>query len=429
VSWGIGQYFFINNAVKIHDLASYPGVSMAVLETMAELKRGTVEILVEQDFVQRLGKQQSLRIKFGMDPTAPDIHLGHTVILNKLRQFQLLGHKILFLVGDFTATIGDPTGKNVTRQPLSHEEVLANARTYQEQAFKILDPELTEVCFNSHWLEALRPAELIKLAATQTVARMLERDDFSKRYAANQPISIHEFLYPLLQGYDSVAMRADVELGGNDQKFNLLMGRELQKHYGQEQQTIMTLPLLEGTDGVKKMSKSLGNYIGITDPAPEMFGKVMSISDELMWRYFDLLSFRPIEDIDALRTQIQEGRNPRDVKFELAHELVARFHSDESANAARQDFLQRFQRNEIPDNLEEIIIFAEGNIRVAHVLRQAGLVASTSEAMRMIKQGAVKVDGERIEDVNTELHSGAEHVLQVGKRRIARVFLNQKNTD
>jgi len=395
---------------------------MTPKEALQEIKRGAVEILLEAELEERLKEGKPLRVKLGFDPTAPDIHLGHTVILNKLRQFQQLGHKVLFLIGDFTAMIGDPTGKNVTRQPLTREMVLENAKTYEAQAFKILDPDRTEVMANSTWMDKLSAADLIRLASTQTVARMLERDDFDKRYAANQPIAIHEFLYPLLQGYDSVAMEADVELGGTDQKFNLLAGRELQKQYGQRPQIVLTMPLLEGLDGVKKMSKSLGNYVGITDEPDDMFGKIMSISDELMWRYFELLSFRPMSEIDQFRKDVDGGKNPRDVKFTLAEEIVARFHSVDAAESAKTHFIERFRNHALPTDLEEQeIATSEEALGIAHLLKRAGLVNSTSDAFRMIKQGAVRIDGERIEDKQLHIPVGESRLYQVGKRRFAKV--------
>lgn len=396
-------------------------------EALQEIRRGAVEIIVEAELLQRIQQGKSLRVKLGMDPTAPDIHLGHTVVLNKLRQFQDLGHEVLFLVGDFTAMIGDPSGKNVTRQPLSREQVLINAKTYQEQAFKILNPEKTKVMFNSDWMDKLSSADLIRLSATSTVARMLERDDFDNRYKANQPIAIHEFLYPLLQGYDSVAMCADVELGGGDQKFNLLMGRELQKHFGQQPQCILTMPLLEGTDGVQKMSKSLGNYIGITEPPDEIFGKIMSISDELMWRYYELLSFRSVSEINQWRHEVYEGRNPRDIKILLAEELVTRFYNVNVAKETHQRFVERFRYHDLPrDLVEQRIIVSDQKLGIAYILKNAGLVNSTSDAIRMIKQGAVKIDGERIENHRLELPINELHVYQVGKRRFAKVKLVAK---
>ncbi|MDG1467892.1 MAG: tyrosine--tRNA ligase [Glaciecola sp.] len=389
-----------------------------------EIKRGADEILIEDELIERLKEGKPLKIKAGFDPTAPDLHLGHTVLINKLRAFQQLGHEVIFLIGDFTGLIGDPTGKNVTRKPLSREEVLANAETYKEQVFKILDPAKTTVRFNSEWMEKLGAAGMIKLAASQTVARMLERDDFKKRYGNNQPIAIHEFLYPLVQGWDSVALESDVELGGTDQRFNLLMGRELQKSQGQRQQTVLMMPLLEGLDGVQKMSKSLNNYIGITDAPNDMFGKIMSISDELMWRYFDLLSFRPIEEIAQLKITVAEGANPRDTKIELAKEIIARFHDDAAAVSAHQDFIQRFQKNAIPDDMPELTVaLSTEGMGIASLLKEANLVASTSEAMRMIKQGAVKIDGEKVDDPKHQLTAAGEAVYQVGKRKFARITL------
>ena len=394
-------------------------------QALAEIKRGCEEILLEEELIAKLKEGKPLKIKAGFDPTAPDLHLGHTVLINKLRTFQQLGHDVIFLIGDFTGMIGDPTGKNVTRKPLTRDDVLANAQTYKEQVFKILDPAKTRVAFNSEWMEKLGAAGMIKLAARQTVARMLERDDFKKRYANNQSIAIHEFLYPLVQGWDSVALEADIEMGGTDQRFNLLMGRELQKDEGQRPQTIIMVPLLEGLDGVQKMSKSLGNYIGITDTPGEMFGKVMSISDELMWRYYDLLSFRPIVDIAALKQQAAEGRNPRDIKIELAKEIIARFHDEAAADAAEQDFIQRFQKNALPDDIPELTLtLTADSIQIANLLKEAGLVESTSEALRMIKQGAVKLDGEtKVEDSKMEFAKGSCHIFQVGKRKFAKVSL------
>ena len=389
---------------------------------LEEIKRGSDEILVEEELKQKLALGRPLKIKAGFDPTAPDLHLGHTVLINKMRQFQELGHEIMFLIGDFTGMIGDPTGKNVTRKPLSKEEVATNAETYKEQIFKILDPDKTRVCFNSDWMEKFSAADMIQLAAQYTVARMLERDDFSKRYSGNQPIAIHEFLYPLVQGYDSVAMEADVELGGTDQKFNLLMGRELQKHYGQKPQVIITMPILEGLDGVKKMSKSLDNYIGISESPNEMFGKIMSISDDLMWRYFELLSFEPIDKIESYKKQIIEGLNPRDVKFRLGKEIVERFHSPIDAVNAEQDFILRFQKNQTPENIPQVNLSSlDQPWLIGNVLKQAGLVSSTSEALRMIKQGAVKIDGEKIEDGKLEIDVSKPAVYQVGKRKFARI--------
>ena len=392
---------------------------------LAEIKRGADDILVEAELVEKLKTGKPLRIKAGFDPTAPDLHLGHTVLINKLRTFQQLGHEVIFLIGDFTGLIGDPTGKNVTRQPLSREQVLANAETYKQQVFKILDPKKTQVRFNSEWMDELGAAGMIKLAASQTVARMLERDDFKKRYANGQPIAIHEFLYPLVQGWDSVALESDVELGGTDQRFNLLMGRELQKEQGQAQQTVLMMPLLEGLDGVQKMSKSLNNYIGITDASNDMFGKVMSISDDLMWRYYDLLSFKPLEEVAQIKQTVAEGGNPRDAKITLAKELIARFHTDADAEAAHQDFIQRFSKNAIPDEMpeHELVLPAEG-MAIGNLLKEASLVSSTSEAMRMIKQGAVKIDGEKVIDTRMNIENAGQAVYQVGKRKFARITLN-----
>jgi len=397
---------------------------MTMFDELAQIKRGAHEILVEAELVERLKAGKSLRIKAGFDPTAPDLHLGHTVLINKLRQFQALGHEILFLIGDFTGMIGDPTGKNITRKPLTREDVMANAATYEHQIYKILDPEKTTVMFNSQWMGAMNAADLIQVAARHPVARMLERDDFSKRYAANQPIAIHEFLYPLIQGYDSVAMKADVELGGTDQKFNLLVGRELQKHYGQKPQVILTMPILEGLDGVQKMSKSLDNYIGISEPADEMFGKLMSVSDELMWRYFELLSFRPLQEIERLQQDVQQGMNPRDVKFQLGQEIVERFHDKAAAENALAAFIARFQKGAMPDEMPELSIDANGGeIKIANLLKDASLTGSTSDAFRMIKQGAVRIDGERITDKGLSIAAGNTHVFQVGKRRFAKITI------
>lgn len=399
---------------------------MNIDQTLAEIKRGTDDLLVEAEFIDKLKQGKPLRIKLGCDPTAADLHLGHTVILNKLRQFQDLGHHVMFLIGDFTALIGDPTGKNETRKPLSREQIIENAKTYQEQVFKILDREKTEVLFNSEWLNQCDAADMIQLAARSTVARMLERDDFSKRYKAQQPIAIHEFLYPLLQGYDSVVMKADVELGGTDQRFNLLMGRELQKQYQQLQQTIITMPLLEGLDGVKKMSKSLNNYIGVSDSPDDMFGKIMSISDELMWRYYELLSFRPLEEVTQFKREAAEGANPRDYKFLLAKEIIARFHDAEQAELAQKRFIERFSAGAVPDDLPLQPLSVEGDeLGIGYLLKQAGLAASTGEAMRLIRQGAVKIDGERVEDPKLTIQVGTTHVYQVGKRRVARIELTR----
>lgn len=393
-------------------------------EALESIRRGTEEILVESELVAKLEQGRPLRIKAGFDPTAPDLHLGHTVLVNKLRQFQDLGHEVMFLIGDFTGMIGDPTGKNATRPPLSRDEVIENARTYEQQIFKILDPEKTLVMFNSSWMGELSAADMIQLAARHTVARMLERDDFQKRYSTGQAIAIHEFLYPLVQGYDSVAMRADVELGGTDQKFNLLVGRELQKQYGQEPQVIITLPILEGLDGVQKMSKSLGNYIGIGEPAAEQFGKLMSISDELMWRYFELLSFRPQAEIARLREEVAAGANPRDIKFLLGEEIVTRFHSAAEARQAREQFIARFQKGALPEDMPERTVAAPGGtLPLASALKEAGLTASTSESRRMIRQGGVRIGGERVENPEQVLSAGSTYVIQVGKRRFARVRL------
>ncbi len=397
----------------------------SVEESLERIKRGAVDLLLEEELAERLESGRPLRVKAGFDPTAPDLHLGHTVLINKLRQFQELGHHVMFLIGDFTGMIGDPTGKNVTRKPLTREQILANAETYREQVFRILDPGRTEVLFNSTWFDRMTPADFIHLAAKHTVARMLERDDFGKRYASGQPIAIHEFLYPLVQGYDSVVMRADVELGGTDQKFNLLVGRELQKHYGQLPQIVLTMPILEGLDGAQKMSKSLGNYVGIRDEPNDMFGKLMSISDDLMWRYFELLSFRPTREIAEWRRQIDhEGLNPRDVKFRLAEELVARFHGAEAGRRALAAFIGRFQKGGLPEDLAEVRVQSrDGRLLIANLLRDAGLTASTSEALRLIREGAVRIDGERIESRDLELSVGSSHVYQIGKRRVARVLV------
>ena len=392
-------------------------------EQLAELKRGADEILPEAELAARLKEGRPLRVKAGFDPTAPDLHLGHTVLLNKMRQFQEFGHEVIFLIGDFTGLIGDPTGKNVTRKPLSPEEIKANARTYEAQVFKILDPKRTRIDFNSRWTNELGAAGLVQLAAKHTVARMLERDDFSKRYASGEPIAIHEFLYPLVQGYDSVALKADVELGGTDQKFNLLVGRQLQEHYGQKPQVVLTMPILEGLDGVQKMSKSLGNYIGINEPPNEMFGKLMSISDQLMWRYFELLSFRPLQEIEKFKRDIVEGANPRDIKFLLGQEIVARFHGAAAGQAAQDDFVARFQKGALPEDMPELELQAPPDgIGIVDLLKQAQLVASGSEANRLLEQGGVKVDGEKAADRSLKLKAGV-YVLQVGKRKFARITL------
>jgi tyrosyl-tRNA synthetase len=394
---------------------------------LAELKRGTREVLTEADLIAKLRKGRPLRVKAGFDPTAPDLHLGHTVLLNKMRRFQEFGHEVIFLIGDFTGMIGDPTGRNSTRPPLTAEEVQANARTYEQQVFKILDPERTRVDFNSRWLNPLSAPQFVRIAAHYTVARMLERDDFEKRYAKGEPIALHEFLYPLAQGYDSVALEADIELGGTDQKFNLLVGRQLQQAYGQEPQVVMTMPLLEGLDGVSKMSKSLGNYIGIAEPADEMFGKLMKISDALMWRYFELLSFRPLGEIAGLERAVEAGRNPRDVKFELAQEIVARFHGPAAAQQAQRDFISRFSEREIPADLPITTVYVEAaGIKLPNVLKAAGLVSSTSEANRKLGENAVKIDGTRATDRSLTFAPGSEHVFQVGPRRVARIKLALK---
>lgn len=387
----------------------------------SELVRGCEEVLPQHELQKKLLKGTPLKIKAGFDPTAPDLHLGHTVLLNKLRQFQQYGHEVIFLIGDFTAMIGDPTGKNVTRMPLSEEMVRENAKTYQEQVFKILDPTLTTVAYNSQWLGAFNAVDLIRLAATHTVARMLERDDFNKRYLANQPIAIHEFLYPLLQGYDSVALKADIELGGSDQKFNLLMGRELQKHYGLEPQVVMMTPLIEGLDGVKKMSKSLGNFIGINEPPVDMFGKIMSLSDELMWRYIDLLSFKTGEEVNQLKKLVSDGANPRDVKIDFAKEIVSRFYDQTQAEHVHQEFIARFQKGIIPDDLEEVRLTVNEPIQLLQVLKQLNLTTSTSESIRMVKQGAVKIDSDKIADPSLQLSFNHSYIIQVGKRKIAKV--------
>jgi len=396
-----------------------------VQKAMTEIRRGAEEILVESELVEKLESGRPLRIKAGFDPTAPDLHLGHTVLLNKLKQFQDLGHHILFLIGDFTGMIGDPTGKNVTRKPLTPEQVEQNAVTYQEQVFKILDRDKTEVVFNSHWMNTMSSADMIRLASNHTVARMLERDDFHKRYTSNQPIAIHEFLYPLIQGYDSVELDADVELGGTDQKFNLLMGRELQKAYGKAPQCILTMPILEGLDGVQKMSKSLNNYIGINDSPKNIFGKLMSISDDLMWRYIELLSFRNVNDIEQWRKEVDQGRNPIEIKKDFAEEIVARFHSDQAGIDARQGFENQFKKGELPDDIPEITLTVgvEG-MAIANVLKEAGLTNSTSDAMRMIKQGAAKIDGEKITDKSLLIKVGVEGIFQVGKRKYAKISTN-----
>ncbi|MEQ1667351.1 MAG: tyrosine--tRNA ligase [Sulfuriferula sp.] len=401
---------------------------VAVNEALAIIKRGCDELIVEQELVAKLSAGKILRVKAGFDPTAPDLHLGHTVLLNKMRQLQELGHHALFLIGDFTGMIGDPTGKNSTRPPLTREQVIENAKSYTEQVFKILDPEKTEVVFNSTWMDQLGSAGIMKLAATHTVARMLERDDFGKRYKNNQPIAIHEFLYPLVQGYDSVALQSDLELGGTDQKFNLLMGRELQKHYGQAPQCVLTMPLLEGLDGVNKMSKSLGNYIGITEPANEIFGKIMSIPDTLMWRYLELLSALSLSEIAGWKQQVADGLNPRDIKVRFAQEMVARFHSVMAAENALIDFESRFRQGGVPEDLTVVELVADenGGLPIAQILKQADLTASTSEAYRMIEQGGVKLDGGKVNDKHLVLNVGSEVVVQVGKRKYAKVIILPK---
>ena len=391
---------------------------------MEVIQRGADEVIVEKELEKRLQEGGRLRVKAGFDPTAPDLHIGHTVLINKMRQFQQLGHEVIFLIGDFTGMIGDPTGKNATRPALSKDEILENATTYQDQVFEILEPDKTEIMFNSNWMSKMSAADLIQLAGKHTVARMLERDDFNKRYKDGRAISIHEFLYPLVQGYDSIAMKADVELGGTDQKFNLLVGRQLQQAYGQPPQIVVTMPLLEGLDGVQKMSKSLGNYVGITDPPADMFGKLMSVSDDLMWRYFELLSFRSSTEIAALQKAAKEGRNPRDIKVELAMEIIERFHDGVAAKKARDDFMARFARGEIPSEITECELATEnGQLGIANVLRGAGLTASNSEGFRMLKQGAVRVDGEKTTDRDLVLKAGTTYVIQVGRRKFARVTL------
>jgi tyrosyl-tRNA synthetase len=394
---------------------------MSLQESLNIIRRGAEEILVEAELEKKLARGKPLRIKAGFDPTAPDLHLGHTVLINKLRQFQELGHEILFLVGDFTGMIGDPTGKSQTRPPLTPEKVRENAKSYTDQVFKILDPDLTRVVFNSEWMTEMGAAGIVQLAAKHTVARMLERDDFNKRYKSGQPIAVHEFLYPLIQGWDSVALKADVELGGTDQKFNLLVGRQLQDLEGMEPQVVLTMPILEGLDGVQKMSKSLDNYIGITESPDEMFGKIMSISDDLMWRYFELLSFRSLQEISGLQQRVADGANPRDVKFELGAELVARFHSAREAEQAQRGFVNRFQKGALPDDIPECVLTGAEGLPIANALKDAGLVSSTSEGFRMIKQGAVRLDGQKVEDRGLVLVPGTEVVCQVGKRKFAKL--------
>ena len=396
----------------------------SIEEALQIIKRGSEDLLVEQELKDKLASGKRLRVKAGFDPTAPDLHLGHTVLINKLRQFQELGHEVMFLIGDFTGMIGDPTGKNVTRKPLTRDDVIENARTYEQQIFKILDPEKTQVMFNSSWMGAMSSADLISLASRHTVARMLERDDFHKRYTGGQPIAIHEFLYPLIQGYDSVAMKADVELGGTDQKFNLLVGRELQKQYGQSPQVVLTMPILEGLDGVQKMSKSLGNYIAISDAPDDMFGKLMSISDDIMWRYLELLSFRPMNEIEKWKQDVAQGANPRDVKIRLAEEIIERFHTRADAVRAHENFVARFQKGVIPEEMPEVTLSGEENgMPVMQVLKQAGLTSSTSEAQRMIDQGGVKINSNKITDRTLILPKGEPLVIQVGKRKFSRVTI------
>ncbi len=394
-------------------------------EQLEIIQRGADEILVEKELLAKLKEGRPLRIKAGFDPTAPDLHLGHTVLINKLRQFQDLGHEVLFLIGDFTGMIGDPTGKSATRPPLTQEDVEENAKSYQQQIFKILDEDKTRVMFNSHWMGYMTSVDMIKLAASSTVARMLERDDFSKRYKGGQAIAIHEFLYPLIQGYDSVVMEADIELGGTDQKFNLLMGRQLQEQHGQKPQCVLTMPILEGLDGAQKMSKSLNNYIGIDDAPKDMFGKIMSISDDLMWRYFELLSFRPMSEIETFKREMEQGKNPRDIKFLLAEEIIARFHSEAEATAAREGFIAQFAKNKVPDDIPELSFDApEEGYPIANLLKDAGLCGSTSDAMRMIQQGADKIDGEKVMDKSVKINRGTTAVFQVGKRKFARLSIN-----
>jgi len=401
-------------------------VKASTQEALQLISRGTEDLLVESELVERLESGKPLRVKLGLDPTAPDLHLGHTVVMTKMRQFQDLGHQVIFLIGNFTGRIGDPTGKNATRPPMTEEALQANAETYKEQAFKILDPDRTEVRYNAEWFGSMSAADMIKLAAQHTVARMLERDDFGTRYRSNQAIAIHEFLYPLVQGYDSVALEADVELGGTDQKFNLLVARELQKNAGQKPQIVCTTPLLEGLDGVQKMSKSLGNYVGITESPDEMFGKIMSISDELMWRYFELLSFRSLDDIASIRAQVDSGMNPRDAKFKLGEEIVSRYHGDDAGSTAREAFIARFQKGAVPDDIAEVNLSAADadGVVLAKLLSESGLTSSVSEAHRMVKQGAVKIDGERVEDSRILINRGTNSIYQVGKRKFARVLID-----
>ena len=412
-------------SMRLPGQAAHSGVFMSeVQESLKVVKRGAHELLVEEEMVEKLKSARPLRVKAGFDPTAPDLHLGHTVLLNKMRQFQDLGHQVIFLIGDFTGMIGDPTGKNATRPPLSREQIEDNAKTYKEQVFKILDPHKTEVAFNSTWFDRMNAADLIRLAAKHTVARMLERDDFGKRYRSNQSIAIHEFLYPLVQGYDSVALRSDIELGGTDQKFNLLVGRELQKHFEQSPQCILTMPLLEGLDGVNKMSKSLGNYVGINEAADQIFGKLMSISDELMWRYIELLSFEPLSVVERWKGEVASGRNPMQIKIGFAKEIVTRFHDAGAAEKAHADFESRFKQGEMPEDIPDHTVSTGGGpLPLAQILKRVGLTASTSEAMRMIDQGGVRLNGEKISDKSLSLAKGQQFVVQVGKRKFARVNL------
>jgi tyrosyl-tRNA synthetase len=397
----------------------------SIQDQLEIIQRGADEILVEKELIARLNEGRPLRIKAGFDPTAPDLHLGHTVLINKLRQFQDLGHEVLFLIGDFTGMIGDPTGKSATRPPLTQQEVEQNSETYQQQIFKILDKEKTKVVFNSQWMGKMSGVDMIKLAASSTVARMLEREDFSKRYKSGQSIAIHEFLYPLIQGYDSVEMQADVELGGTDQKFNLLMGRQLQEQHGQKPQCVLTMPILEGLDGVQKMSKSLNNYIGIADQPKDMFGKIMSISDDLMWRYFELLSFRPMSEIEGFKQDMGQGKNPRDIKFLLAEEIITRFHNEAEATAAREGFIAQFAKNKVPEDIPELSFEAPAEgYPIANLLKDAGLCGSTSDAMRMIQQGAARIDGEKVTDKSVKIKKGTDGIFQVGKRKFAKLSIN-----
>jgi len=411
---------YVNLNVLFYYITNLGRKMKNITESIEMIGRGAVEIISEEELSEKLSSEKPLRVKAGFDPTAPDIHLGHTVLINKMRQLQDLGHEVIFLIGDFTGMIGDPSGRSVTRPPLTREEVLENAKTYEEQIYKILDPHKTRIMFNSEWMENMHAADLIKLASTYTVARILERDDFERRFKNNKPIAIHEFLYPIIQGYDSVAIEADIELGGTDQRFNLLMGRELQKHFGQQPQVVITMPLLEGTDGVQKMSKSYNNYIGIADDPNEMYGKIMSISDELMWRYYELLSFKSTPEIVELRNKVAKGLNPRDVKMQLADEIVTRFHDQEKANLAKENFIAQFRHHKMPEDIPELEL--KGELPVANILKEAKLVGSTSDALRMIKQGGVKIDGEKIAD-NRTIPKGEEHIYQVGKRRFAKIQL------